>query len=125
VLGPYRLGASFTVCGQTVIDCHTGLDFLVTNGTDVVAAAKGRVTFVGRGGRYGLLTRVSHGGGVETWYAHLSRQIVPVGEKVTVGQVIGLSGTGKGTGPALHFEVRAGGVPTDPEAWLQAHGLDP
>jgi Peptidase family M23 len=123
--GLYRLGAGFSACGQTVVDCHTGLDFLVPKGTDVVAAAKGRVTFVGRGGQYGLLTRVSHGGGVQTWYAHLSRQIAAVGEKVTVGQVIGLSGSGSGTGPALHFEVRAGGTPTDPAVWLQAHGLDP
>ena len=125
VLGPYRLGAGFSACGETALDCHTGLDFLVATGTAVVAAADGRVTFVGRGGRYGLLTRISHGGGVQTWYAHLGRQNVHKGEKVTVGQVIGRSGTGMGTGPALHFEVRAGGTPTDPAVWLQAHGNDP
>ena len=119
VLSHYRLGAAFSACGQTVIDCHTGLDFVVADGTAVVAAAAGRVTFVGRGGRYGLLTKVSHGGGVETWYAQLGSQAVGKGDKVAVGQVIGRAGS------ALHFEVRAHGTPTDPAVWLQAHGVDP
>lgn len=125
VLGPYRLGAGFSACGQAATDCHTGLDFLVANGSSVVAASDGRVTFVGHGGRYGLLTKVSHGDGVQTWYAHLDGQMVHKGEKVSVGQVIGRSGTGRGTGQALHFEVRSGDTPTDPAVWLQAHGLDP
>ncbi len=125
LLGPYRLGAGFSACGESAIDCHTGVDFLVAKGTAVVAAADGRVTFVGSGGRYGRLTRISHGGGVQTWYAHLGRQVVHKGEKVTVGQVIGRSGAGRGTGPALHFEVRSGGTPTDPAVWLNAHGIDP
>jgi hypothetical protein len=67
VLGAYHLGTGFSACGESAIDCHTGLDFLVDNGTAVAAASGGRVTFVGRSGRYGLLTKISQGDGVETW----------------------------------------------------------
>jgi len=84
------------------------------------------VVGISNGGPYGRLTRLDHGNGVQTWYAHQSEQDVTVGQRVTVGQQIGLSGaTGNVTGPHLHLEVRLGGTPVDPVRWLRDHGVDP
>jgi murein DD-endopeptidase MepM/ murein hydrolase activator NlpD len=63
---------------------------------------------------------VYHGGGFATWYAHLSRILVSVGQTVERGQVIGLVGaTGLATGPHLHFEVRINGAAQNPLGFLQ------
>ncbi len=79
----------------------------------------------GDGGPYGNLLKVDHGGGVITYYAHLSAFTVTSGP-VTAGQVIGAVGaTGNVTGSHLHFEVRQDGQAIDPEPWLGSHGLDP
>ncbi len=100
-------------------DFHTGIDFGVPVGTEVHAAAAGKVTFAGRQGGYGLLVVIDHGNGLSTYYAHLSEILVEVGQFVEQGQVIALSGnTGLSTGPHLHFEIRLHGKPVDPLAWL-------
>jgi len=123
--GPFILGAAFGECGSHWQNCHTGQDFVVASGTPVLAVASGTVVGVSNGGPYGRLTRLDHGNGVQTWYAHQSEQDVSVGDPVTMGQRIGLSGaTGNVTGPHLHLEVRLGGTPVDPVGWLRDHGLD-
>jgi murein DD-endopeptidase MepM/ murein hydrolase activator NlpD len=62
---------------------------------------------------------IAHGGGLYTLYGHLSRLEVAAGDHVRAGQVIGLSGsTGNSTGPHLHFEVRVGAEPVDPQPYL-------
>lgn len=100
---------------------HTGLDIGAASGTPVRTAASGRVTFAGAAGGYGLLVVVDHGGGRTTRYAHLSHIGVGVGAPLRAGAVIGRVGaTGVSTGPHLHFEVRIGGVPTDPAGWLRS-----
>lgn len=124
--GAYSLTARFGECGAYWSSCHTGLDFATTGQPPVVAAAAGTVTYVGWGGAYGNLTKIDHGGGIETWYAHQATQIVTVGDQVVAGQPIGRAGaTGNVTGEHLHFEVRENSTPTDPDAWLAAHGLNP
>jgi murein DD-endopeptidase MepM/ murein hydrolase activator NlpD len=86
----------------------------------------GIVIFTGVGGSYGNLTKIQHGGGVQTWYAHQSDTDVEAGDTVTAGQIIGRVGmTGNTTGPHLHLEVRARGLPVDPERWLNARGVAP
>ena len=58
-----------------------------------------------RGG-YGNHIEVDHGFGYVTRYAHLSRTDVEVGQKVSRGDCLGLSGrSGRITGPHLHYEV--------------------
>lgn len=98
-----------------VVKNHTGIDYPVPEGTPVLASAPGKVVEVANSGGYGLQVRVDHGGGTETWYAHLSAADVKVGDFVKQGQKLAASGsTGKSTGPHLHYEVRHGGAPVDP-----------
>ncbi len=87
---------------------HNGVDFGVSSGTTVMAAANGTVVGVGSSGRYayGKWVAIDHGNGLVTLYGHLSAQSVKKGEKVIRGEKIGLSGnTGYSTGPHLHFSV--------------------
>ena len=87
---------------------HNGLDIGVPVGSNVLAFADGEVAWVGKDAGYGNYVRIWHPGIlVNSFYAHLSEQLVAVGGKVEGGQVIGLSGnTGNSTGPHLHFEIR-------------------
>ena len=95
---------------------HAGVDLLADRGTDVQAAAPGRVTFAGYAfGGWGQLVVVAHDDGVRTMYAHLSVVGVRLGETVSTGSVLGQVGaTGDATGPHLHFEVRVRGAAVDP-----------
>ena len=94
---------------------HSGIDIAVPTGTEIVATGGGIVTRSTYAGAYGNLVVIDHGMGMETYYAHNSRLLVSVGETVTRGQVIALSGnTGFSTGPHLHYEVRIDGRPVNP-----------
>jgi murein DD-endopeptidase MepM/ murein hydrolase activator NlpD len=95
---------------------HTGLDIPARAGTPVGAAGRGVVAFAGwNDGGYGNLVVVRHRLGFESWYAHLSRIAVSVGQAVVGGSRIGYVGsTGHSTGPHLHFEVRHFGTPINP-----------
>ena len=98
---------------------HTGIDISVPYGTPIKAAAAGTVILAQTYGGYGNATAIDHGGGLSTLYGHQSKIIVEVGQKVTMGQVIGYVGcTGYCTGPHLHFEVREDGTPVDPIKYL-------
>lgn len=94
---------------------HPALDFPVPVGTPVSAVMDGVVNAVKTlTGSYGKHIRISHENGIESIYAHLSKQIVNVGDKVAAGQLIGASGsTGNSTGPHLHLELRRNGVAFD------------
>lgn len=99
---------------------HSGTDFPNPSGTDIYAAADGTVVFRGWNSAYGNFTKLSHGNGVQTWYAHQSAQNVGTGDKVKKGEKIGdVGATGNATGPHLHFEVRVNGKDIDPMKWLQ------
>ena len=94
---------------------HEGIDLRVDPGTPIRAAAAGRVRFAGRQRGYGRVVIVSHGGGIETVYAHNRRNRVTRGEHVEQGQVIAEVGSsGNATAPHVHFEVRVRGKATDP-----------
>lgn len=68
---------------------------------------------------YGWRVEIDHGNGLTSLYAHLSAFAVKAGDRVGQGQRIGLVGSsGVSTGPHLHFEVRAAGVPVDPLPYL-------
>lgn len=99
---------------------HEGIDLAVGDGTEVRAAAAGRVVYAGGGVRgYGNLVMVQHPGGLVTVYAHNSTLLVAEGADVARGEVISLSGhSGRATAPHLHFEVREGDVAHDPELYL-------
>ena len=98
---------------------HQGIDIAAEMGTPIVAAADGVVTAAGWNGGYGNMVDVDHGSGVVTRYGHASAVAVTVGQQVRRGQVIAYVGsTGRSTGPHLHYEVRVGGQPVNPAAYL-------
>ena len=101
---------------------HEGIDIAVPEGTPIRAADAGTVVLLqseSESGGYGNFTCLDHGGGLQTCYAHQSSVAVSAGQSVSQGQVIGYSGcTGHCFGPHVHFEVRVGGVPTDPLGYL-------
>lgn len=100
---------------------HSGLDFKGAMGAPIYAAARGTVTFVGRKAGYGNVVEVSHGNGMMTRYAHMSRFATRVGASVGAGAIIGAIGsTGRSTGPHLHFEVRLHDRAIDPRPFLKA-----
>ena len=100
---------------------HAGIDFKGPMGSPVFAAADGRVTFVGRKAGYGNVVEITHGNGMLTRYAHLSRFDVKVGQQVAAGATIaGLGSTGRSTGPHLHFEVRINDRAVNPRPFLEA-----
>ena len=98
---------------------HTGLDIAAPAGTPIRVTADGEVTFSGYSGGYGYVVKVSHGNGIETYYAHCSELYVSTGEKVKAGDIIAAVGsTGNSTGNHLHFEVRIDGVEVNPQNYL-------
>jgi murein DD-endopeptidase MepM/ murein hydrolase activator NlpD len=98
---------------------HTGVDISAPSGTPVCATADGIVTLAAWSNGYGQLVVVDHGGGFETYYAHLSRFAVVEGQEVRRGEQVGAVGsTGRVTAPHLHYEVRIGGAPVNPHTYL-------
>jgi murein DD-endopeptidase MepM/ murein hydrolase activator NlpD len=111
---------------------HSGQDFAVPSGTQVVAAHGGTVVKAGGNGAgdgpaYGNAVVIKHGNGTYSQYAHLSRIDVKAGQVVKTGQNIARSGnTGNSSGPHLHFEIRKTanyGSAVDPVSFLRAKGL--
>lgn len=94
---------------------HAGMDFSANTGTPIYATGNGTVIKAGWESAYGNLIKIDHGFGYATWYAHLSKIKVRVGQKVVRGEVIGEVGnTGKSTGPHLHYEVHVKGKVVNP-----------
>jgi murein DD-endopeptidase MepM/ murein hydrolase activator NlpD len=99
--------------------CHPGIDIGVPSGTPIRAAGSGTVVIAGWVSGYGNYTCIDHGGGFSTCYGHQSSIRVSVGQHVTQGEIIGLTGcTGLCFGPHLHFEVRINGAVTNPINYL-------
>jgi murein DD-endopeptidase MepM/ murein hydrolase activator NlpD len=99
---------------------HTGIDISAAKGTPVKAAADGVVTLAEWGGDYGKLVIVDHAGGVQTYYAHLTRFEVVAGQFVRRGEIVGAAGaTGRATSSHLHYEVRRAGTAVNPYQFLK------
>jgi murein DD-endopeptidase MepM/ murein hydrolase activator NlpD len=100
---------------------HSGIDFAAPQGSTVMSAGAGTVTFVGQMSGYGNAIEVTHEGGIITRYGHLSAFLVKEGDTVSTGSPIGRVGsTGRSTGPHLHFEVRRADNAVDPARYLNA-----
>ena len=111
---PYRRLGKFWSKGY-----HTGVDYAVPVGTDVLAVADGKITNANWGKSYGTqLVQTCEGGFFI--YAHLSKVLVKNGDSVVAGQVIAKTGnTGNSTGPHLHAEYRSN------IKWSAGTDLDP
>lgn len=94
---------------------HKGIDIATPTGTVVRAAKEGKVVTATYSSSAGNYVAIYHGNGVYTYYMHNSALRVSVGDQVSRGQTIALSGsTGISTGPHLHFAVFAGGSYVNP-----------
>jgi murein DD-endopeptidase MepM/ murein hydrolase activator NlpD len=99
-----------------ILRFHFGMDFTAVTGTEVFATGIGIVKLAGRETGYGNTVVIDHGFGYETYYAHLNRLNVHVGQKVNRGDVIGFVGsTGTSTAPHLHYEVSKNGQKVNPQ----------
>ena len=124
----YHITATFGQGGSRWARLHTGTDFAAPTGTPIKSVMKGVVIFADWAGPYGRQVQVRHEDGTVTWYNHMSKFSVSVGETVYAGDQVGAVGmTGNTTGPHLHFEVHPdGGDAIDPMPWLRDHcGLNP
>lgn len=118
------------VAGAEVVGCfcyrsypdrefHEGVDLGADYGDAVHAAAAGTVVANSWDGGYGIKIDIHHGNGYHTWYAHLSRVDVQIGQRVYKGELIGHVGsTGFSTGPHLHYQIMKDGVAVDPTPYL-------
>jgi murein DD-endopeptidase MepM/ murein hydrolase activator NlpD len=102
---------------------HDGIDFSAEIGTEVYAAAAGRVEKAQNTWRpnqgFGKMVLIDHGNGYKTLYGHLSQILIKAGQKVNRWDVIGLVGeTGRATGPHLHYEVWVEEKPLNPETHI-------
>lgn len=96
---------------------HNGIDIAIPTGTEVIATSDGTVSFVGTdpNSTAGLWIKIDHGNGISSVYMHLSEIKVSLGQVVSQGEVIALSGnTGRSTGPHLHFGISVNGTYVDP-----------
>jgi len=98
---------------------NSGIDISAPLGQVVHSAGSGEIIYTGSIKGYGQIIIIDHGGRVTTLYAHLSKILIDIGNKVKKGQPIGQVGDSGGVSSTrLHFEVRVEGKPTDPMNWL-------
>ena len=98
---------------------HEAIDISNRTGTPVFAPANGIVSDTGDDHANGKIVVISHGFGMTTRFAHLSRILVKVGQRVRRGEKIAEIGmTGQTTGPHLHYEVRLNGIPANPMRYI-------
>jgi murein DD-endopeptidase MepM/ murein hydrolase activator NlpD len=95
---------------------HKGIDMTAPIGTPVHAARGGQVVRAEPStGGFGNVVVIDHGGGIQSYYGHMSAILVKKGDVVETGKLVGEVGsTGRSSGPHLHFEVRKDGESIDP-----------
>jgi murein DD-endopeptidase MepM/ murein hydrolase activator NlpD len=105
---------------------HKGLDIKVYIGDTIRAAFSGKVRIVKYERRgYGKYVIIRHYNGLETYYGHMSKQLVSENEEVKAGDPIGLGGnTGRSTGSHLHFETRICGIALNPALMFDFRNQD-
>jgi murein DD-endopeptidase MepM/ murein hydrolase activator NlpD len=98
---------------------HRGVDVAGKLGTPVIAPADGVIVETGPDKDFGEIVRMDHGFGFNTFYGHLSEILVKKGQRVHRGEVIAKVGnTGRTTGPHLHYELYADGIPVNPTRYI-------
>ena len=117
-----RFGTRRSFNGSDYKYFHSGIDFgvcFIDHPLDIYAAAPGTVVYTGTMNVRGNATFVDHGWGVYSAYYHQKEINVGVGQQVQAGQLIGqIGGTGRVTGPHLHWEIWVNGIQVNPQDWL-------
>jgi murein DD-endopeptidase MepM/ murein hydrolase activator NlpD len=99
---------------------HRGLDIAVPMGTKIKAPNHGRVVFAEHLKAFGGTIVLDHGQGVHTLYFHLSKFLAKVGQEVSKGDIIALSGnSGISSGPHLHWGMSVHNLRVDPGQWTR------
>ncbi len=94
---------------------HRGLDLRGQTGDPVLSIGDGTIRFAGHDPFLGTCVIVDHGGGLTSWYGHLSDLLVYEGMVVERGAAIGLVGTtGRSQAPHLHLSIKIGETSVDP-----------
>lgn len=121
IKNPHRISSEF---GMRQHPCykrrrfHTGIDIPQVKGTPAYATGNGIVIGRGYDVGYGNYIEILHAGGFRSFYAHLSRILVNVGERINITQQIACVGsTGIATGSHLHYEIRKGRHYLNPIGW--------
>ncbi|HPO12926.1 MAG TPA: LysM peptidoglycan-binding domain-containing M23 family metallopeptidase [Candidatus Hydrogenedentes bacterium] len=105
-------------------DFHQGIDLAAAKGANIYPIQAGAVTYSGWKSGYGQVVVVKHENGIESLYAHASKNLAKVGDMVTENTIIAQVGsTGRSTGPHLHLEVRRNDQPVNPSPYLAAARL--
>jgi septal ring factor EnvC (AmiA/AmiB activator) len=100
---------------------HSGIDIAAPRGTAIYSTADGVVTFAGRQSGYGIVVKIRHAFGFETFYAHNSRARVKVGQRVSRGdRIADMGSTGRSTGNHVHYEIRIDQKPVNPVKFIEA-----
>lgn len=101
---------------------HTGVDLKTHPNDAIYAAFDGVIRMSQVFSDYGNCVIIRHPSGIETLYSHNSQNLVYVGQRVTAGQRIALTGrTGRATTEHLHFELRVGGRHYNPNLLFDHH----
>lgn len=99
---------------------HRGYDIAVPMGTEVVAPNNGKVVFAEKLKAFGGTMALDHGQGIHTLYFHLSKFMAEIGQNVSKGDVIALSGnSGISSGPHLHWGMSVHNLRVDPAQWVK------
>ena len=106
--------------GTTTVS--NGVILLVSPGDEVRAVAKGKVVFAQFFKGYGNLVIVNHESQVYSLYAQLASMFARTGQRVAMGEAVGMAGSGEGQEGNLYLEIRVGQRPQDPLAWLKPFG---
>lgn len=114
-----KLLAGFSEAGNAQ-EANKGLDIAGRIGDPVLAAAAGKVIYVGAFAKHGNLVVLLHANGYSSVYAHNSKILVKESQAVTRGQKIAELGDSDAEQPKLHFELRQNGKPLDPQKFLPA-----
>jgi murein DD-endopeptidase MepM/ murein hydrolase activator NlpD len=126
---PANVAFAWPVSGQVISgfgaarngERNDGINISASRNAPIRAAASGTVSYADSLNGYGNLVLIKHSNGYVTAYAHADRLLVARGDFVVKGQVIGYAGqTGDVTSPQVHFEIRNGTTPVDPERYLTA-----
>jgi len=101
--------------GRRRMGWHRGIDIMAELGTPVMASAPGAVVSSTYETRYGRVVKIQHANGFMTVYAHNDDNVVELGDRVVLGQIIASVGrTGRATNHHVHFEIRHSGFAYNP-----------